>query len=425
MPGRMSQKLAFRIYDLLWHAAIPCFGLNQRLAEGFKQRTFQQKPPPSDLWIQAASAGESYLAGQIFHTLKSSYPLRVLLTSSTSQGVGILKHNLHKEAAFDGAATGFVAFFPFDSPSIMEKVVRSVQPKLMVLIESEIWPGLLNALSKIGCKTLIVNGRITPKSLAGYRLCPSLWPGLAPDKILAVSNDDAERFGRLFNTENVEVMPNMKFDRLASNDLCQRRKNRIADIVGSEAPFLVFGSIRRQEAALIEKIIRHIQKKWPQALIGLFPKHMHMLGYWEKKLKSMGVPWVLRSKCEKPATRGTIILWDVFGELTKAYELSKAAFVGGSLSPLGGHNFLEALMAGTRPVIGPFWDDFLWVGHEIAEKKLVRIASDWKAVAHVLTEDMKRSQPRTKVRHRALEYVKGRQGGTAYACREIEKLLSD
>jgi len=426
MPESMSQKAAFRFYDLLWRFAIPCFGLNQRLAEGFRQRTFQRnKLPPAGLWIQAASVGESYLAGSIFQTLKPRYPLRVLLTSSTSQGEGILKRNLHDTASCNRAAKGSVAFFPFDSPSIMKKVVRSIQPKLMVLVESEMWPGLLRTLKGAGCKILIANGRITQRSLARYQLWPSLWPDLAPHKILAVSSDDARRFTKLFNTDNVEVMPNMKFDRLTCNIPCQRREKRIADIIRSETPFLVLGSVRQQEEACVAKIIRHVQKRLPQAVIGLFPKHMHRMGYWEKKLKGMDVPWVLRSKCENPAARGTIILWDVFGELTKAYELSKAAFVGGSLAPLGGQNFLEALMAGVRPVIGPFWHDFLWVGREVVEEQLIHIASDWEEVAHVLTEDVKRPQPRKKVRERGLEYVKDRQGGTAYVCWHIEKLLTE
>ena len=119
-----------------------------------------------------------------------------------------------------------------------------------------------------------------------------------------------------------------------------------------------------------------------------------------------------------------MILWDTFGELTLAYELSKAAFVGGSLAPLGGQNFLEALTCGVIPVIGPSWENFAWVGREIVEQGIVRNAADWKEVADILVEAVKKSPSHEKVREAALRYVKDRQGGTTCACRLIAEFLN-
>jgi 3-deoxy-D-manno-octulosonic-acid transferase len=133
----------------------------------------------------------------------------------------------------------------------------------------------------------------------------------------------------------------------------------------------------------------------------------------------------LRSESEEHVAYGTVILWDTFGELASAYQLSNAAFVGGSLAPIGGQNFLEALTCGVVPVIGPFWENFAWVGREIVEEGLVRNAANWKEVADILVEGMITSPSHETVREAALRYVRDRQGGTTHACRLVAELLNN
>jgi 3-deoxy-D-manno-octulosonic-acid transferase len=423
MLNNLAVKAGFWFYDLVWQVAIPVFRLNHRLADGFEQRMLQQDIPPADLWIQAASAGESYLVSLILKKLKPPYPIRILLTSNTAQGVEILERAINDTTPNARSLNACVAYFPFDKPTIMEKAVKSIRPKVMVLLESEMWPGLLTALRKYGCRTLIINGRITNKNVTRYLIWPSLWQALMPDKILAISNDDAKRFARLFEKEHVDVAPNMKFDRLAHTEPIPYANNPLREILQPGTPLLVLGSVRREEESFVERIILHIRSRLPKTVIGLFPRHLQRVKYWEEALSRLSIPWVLRSKTETHVPRGTTILWDIFGELTLAYELSRTAFVGGSLAPLGGQNFLEALTCGVIPVVGPSWDNFAWVGGEIMEQGLVRKAADWKEVADILVEDMEKPRSREKVREAALRYVRNRQGGTTQACRIIVELL--
>jgi 3-deoxy-D-manno-octulosonic-acid transferase len=307
----------------------------------------------------------------------------------------------------------------------METAVSNICPKTMVLLESEMWPGLLGALKKYGCKILIINGRITTKSLTRYLVWPSLWHTLRPDKILAISENDAKRFATLFGSEYVNVMPNMKFDRVSRAEPEPCIRNPLEKILRPGTPLLVLGSVRREEEPFVEKIIIDINRRRPKTVIGLFPRHMHRIKYWEKALDRLAISWTLRSKAKNHVPSGTVILWDIFGELTLAYELSKAAFVGGSLAPLGGQNFLEALTSGVIPVIGPSWENFAWVGREIVEQGLVRNAADWKEVVDVLVKDMEKSPTHEQVREAALRYVKDRQGGTIRACRLIAEFLNN
>ena len=305
----------------------------------------------------------------------------------------------------------------------MGRAVQLVRPRVMVLLESEIWPGLLAALKKFQSNILVLNGRMTPKSLSKYLIWPSLWHALRPDKILAISENDAERFGRVFGRKYVEVMPNIKFDGVDNLDDRAGANNPLEKIIRPGTPFLVLGSIRKEEERLIEKIIVDILDRCPKTIIGLFPRHMHRIAHWMETLDRMAISWTIRSKMNTHAHNGTLILWDTFGELSSAYRLAKGAFVGGSLAPLGGQNFLEPLMCGITPVIGPSWENFAWTGREIVENELVKVAANWLEVVNFLVENLEKPFPHENVRKAALRYLKDRQGGTANACRLIVEHL--
>ena len=425
MSDNLIPKIAFGLYDLLWSCAVPWLRLNHRLAEGYQQRCLKKMLPPADIWIQAASVGESYLALEIIKTLKVTRAVKILVTSNTSQGIDILNRALADRGKTKDGIHISVGYFPFDKPAFMRKAVAAIRPTAMVLLETEIWPGLLRALNLHNCKTIIINGRITDRSLKRYLLWPSIWTKLRPDRVLAISPADADRFKQLFGPDGIETMPNIKFDRVASVATSADNQNTIENLVPGSLTFAVLASVRRQEELLIKQIIDEIFRSRPETVIGLFPRHLHRIQSWQETLNQAGIRWSLRSEARTPATAGTVILWDSFGELLPAYELCKSAFVGGSLAPLGGQNFLEALICGTRPVIGPSWENFIWVGAEIIEAGLLRVAGNWQEVVALLLKDMESSPPRDEIIKRSLEYIKERQGGTAKACRAISALMED
>jgi 3-deoxy-D-manno-octulosonic-acid transferase len=419
-----SHKTAFQFYDLSWRIILPWLKFNHRLAEGYHQRKLKNDlPDAADLWIQAASVGESFLALEILKILRVNQPTRVLVTSNTTQGVTILGQSLKDRIGDRNEIQAVVRYFPFDQPSIMARAVAAIRPKLAVLLETEIWPGLLLALKTQNCKILIVNGRISEKSLRRYHLWPSFWPGLRPDRVLAVSPDDADRFGRLFGPDGIETMPNIKFDSIARATGSDPVNNDIKTLLPSAVPFVILASVRQQEEPLIKKIVQEVIGNRPETIVGLFPRHMHRLQHWQKSLDQMGIQWSLRSETENEAPAGSVVLWDTFGEMLPAYRQAKAAFIGGSLAPLGGQNFLEALVNGILPVTGPSWENFAWVGSGIVEAGLLRVAEDWRKVADILLKDIDSPQPRQDVITATLNYIKVRQGGTEIACRHITEGL--
>ncbi|MBU1040792.1 MAG: 3-deoxy-D-manno-octulosonic acid transferase [Proteobacteria bacterium] len=417
------------LYGLAWRALLPGLKRNERLAEGWAERTLSAGAPPrADLVLHAASGGEAYLAWELLGNLPQflaadAAPLTVLVTTFTSQGLGVL--NRAKEDLAPGL-TLVPAYFPFDLPGRMRRFLDAVKPKAVVLLETELWPGLLAACRENGVPALVLNARMTDKSLRGYGWLPWLWRALAPAQVLAVSSEDAARFGQVFGpprgTARVGRMPNIKFDRLRFDT--QLPRPEFALLLPDSSPFIILGSVRKEEEEDVLKLIQGLLKARPRTVIGLFPRHMRRICVWERLLREAGVGFALRSANQK-AEPGSVLVWDEFGELSQAFSLACAAFVGGSLADLGGQNFLEPLAHGVTAVTGPSWSNFAWVGQEIFDTGLVRKMQDWQGVLAELTALADRTPGKPEVQATASAYASTRRGGAVAACLAVAERLKN
>ncbi len=426
----MGQKLidaTLAVYGGVWKAALPLLKLNHRLRDGWDQRTLSGGlPAPAHLWIQAASGGEAYLAWEVLKSLKSPFKetLRVLVTTNTLQGFETLTRAADEINKSKNGVAVQPWYFPFDAPNIMQRMVSHVRPQAALILETEIWPGFLKACKQFGVRVLLANGRMTTRSLGGYMTWPGLFRTLSPERIMAVSETDGRRFGTLFGRDRVWVMPNIKFDRMAGAGPMKRKDNPLRDLIPARSDFVVFGSVRKQESDAIQKLTAGLMREKPTTILGFFPRHMHHMELWQKAMNMVGLNWTLRSSLKGPAQPGTVILWDTFGELVPAYGLAKAAFVGGSLAPLGGQNFLEPLTCGVTPVTGPHWKNFAWVGREIIESGLAVEAKDGQQALAELVKLLDKTPKREDVATRAKAYIRDRRGGAKAVCKQVADFLN-
>jgi len=418
---------ALAAYNIGWKCAIPLLRLNHRLRDGWDQRTLDGGlPAPADLWVQAASGGEAYLAWEVLKDLAPppGSSLRVLATTATRQGY----ETLCRAAEDIGARKSGVAvqpwYFPFDAPQIMRRVVGHVRPRCALILETEIWPGFLSACRCHGVRVLLANGRMSTRSLGGYMAWPAFFRALAPERVMAVSETDGRRFGTLFGRERIWVMPNIKFDRMATAGPMPRKNNPLRDVIPPKADFVVFGSVRKEELAEVASLAAGLMRTKPATAIGLFPRHMHHIELWRKGLHQAGLTCVLRSGLSGPAAPGTVILWDTFGELVPAYGLAAAAFVGGSLAPLGGQNFLEPITCGVTPVIGPYWKNFAWVGEELFEQGLAVRAANAPTALDALIQLLDHRPSRADVAARGRAYITDRTGGARAVRKQVADFLN-
>ncbi len=288
-------------YNLLWAVVLPFLRHHSRLAHSFDQRTDAAAYfSPADLWIQAASAGEALLAVRLIQGLSLTGPVRILVTTTTDQGMGILCDVLKKKQVSSHISLSF-GWFPFDCPSMAAKAVKQVNPKVMVLLETELWPAMLHHLRQQHTRILVVNGRMSAKSSRHYRLTRPLWSRIAPHEVLAVSKADADRFRRVFDQAKIAVMPNMKFETLESQASQpgepETGSPHWTEIFSGDRPISVFASIRHREERQVVKMIRSLFDQYPKQVIALFPRHMHRIDVWKRRLKQSGVPFFCARHC--------------------------------------------------------------------------------------------------------------------------------
>jgi 3-deoxy-D-manno-octulosonic-acid transferase len=404
-------KFIFWIYQLLWFVAIPLALRSPRLQEGKEERTLQKiRFQKTDIWIHAASVGEAFIARQIIQNFPETEHFSILITTNTRQGKDILEKELSN---LQHQIT--VAYMVFDQPSLVKKAVAIANPRLLVLIELEIWPALMAEMKRRHIPILIANGRMTQKSFSGYKKVAPLWRRLKPETILAISDEDKLRFQQLFQQSQTFHISNIKFDRIQE---CQIKKRD-----NHSKQSLILASIRKEEEEQVLYLIETLLQEFPNLTIDLFPRHLHRVPAWEQLLQHNKINYSVKSK-KSQTDNCSVIIWDVFGELMNGYQRADAAFVGGSLADLGGQNFIEAFMNGVIPVTGPSIFNFLWTGEMVFTEGLVKKGRDKKEVAELLKNLLHNPPDRKILQEKANNYIRLQQGGSRKTCQHIVDLMN-
>ncbi|SIO37945.1 3-deoxy-D-manno-octulosonic acid transferase [Halodesulfovibrio marinisediminis] len=417
-----SHNLMLAAYGTAWRVARPVLDRNKRLKHGLSQRLVPYGwSKRAHVWIQAASGGEAYLAWQMLREMPDDQQMTILLTSCTKQGIEVLEKAREWAAKEKSYLDVVVNYFPYDQPHLMTRAVEMVAPKTVVLLETELWPGLMTACAVLDIPVVVFNGRMNPRSLAGYLATIGFWRRIRPTMVHAISDKDARRYSALFGEQGVYTMNNIKFDSVSVGHKAGKNP-LVGKVVKKNTPLVVLGSVREEEESDILDLVIRLKEARPKTSIALFPRHMERVGLWEMMLNGANQPFVLRSKITEPPAPGTVILWDAFGELGHAYQLARAVFVGGSLAPLGGQNFLEPLAAGKNPVIGTSYHNFQWAAGVIDEK-MVYSMDDVDGVFDQIMRILKRSAKPDTVKKRFAAWLQDHQGGTKQVLNALLLLL--
>ncbi|MDL2210234.1 3-deoxy-D-manno-octulosonic acid transferase [Desulfovibrio sp. OttesenSCG-928-O18] len=431
MKPSLGRKLLLGEYALLWRAARPVLRRHKRLRDDFSLRLVPDDwgpESPVDLWIQAASGGESFLARQLLEALRflvptAQQPLRILCTSCTRQGLDVLHAAASHAAKAWPALDVTVRVFPLDEPERMRRAVALASPRAVTLLETELWPGLMAACAEKEIPMLVVNGRMTEKSYSGYRWFAPLWRQVAPERILVMADPDAARFAALFGYDRVSVMPNMKFDAVPETLPALFPDSPAATLLPEGLPVILLASVREEEESLLAPVVAELRSRAPEAAIVVAPRHMERVQAWKALPQA---PVALRSDLAREngaALAGQVVVWDAFGELTALYARADAVFVGGSLAPLGGQNFLEPAGQGKIPVIGPHWKNFAWVGEEFFTAGLAVRVANAAELGSALIDKLRPAPAPALVRERLAAYVDPRRGGTRLAAEAVWAVL--
>ena len=359
MASSVFSRPFFFFYSLLWRVALPFLKRSRRLADGWSERLIPEDwlepdfSPASgehnvDIWLQAASGGEARLAISVCKALDREQPLRVLVVTWTRQGRDVIEKAMPALAESHPHLKLAVRFAPFDRPDIARSSISLARPRIVALLETELWPSLMAACREQGVPVHVLNGRITASTVNFGRRFSALMKAVSPAGVAAISEHDRRGFAAIFPC-STHTMPNIKFDLAAEMLEKPMEENSFL----AEGPVFLFASVRSGEETRLPGQLPHIFKERPEACIIVVPRHLHRVDAWKSVLGDIGLAPLLVTEMGENFTlpRGRVLIWDRFGDLPRLYASAQAVFVGGSFGQ-GGQNFLESLAGGRIPCIG-------------------------------------------------------------------------
>ncbi len=300
------------------------------------------------VWLQGVSVGEVEVALTLAAELSRARPgLPLLMSATTPAGVGLLSRRA-------GPAGLPWRPFPLDLPVAVRRFFDVERPRLLVLVETELWPVVLNEARRRGVPVLLANARLSAKSAARYRRASALFAGplSALSRVLARTAGDAERFVEIgVPVSLVRVSGDLKFDRPEADEPAFASEARA---LAGGRPILVAGSAAGDEIPLVLDVRRRLAERAPLFLV-LAPRQPEDFDAAARRAEDAGLRVARRSALDgrPPAGGADVLLLDTVGELAGAYALADAALLGGTFAPKGGHNVLEPLRAGSPVVVGP------------------------------------------------------------------------
>jgi 3-deoxy-D-manno-octulosonic-acid transferase len=352
-----------RLYTLLLYLALP-FLLLMLAWRGLRQREywrggaarfgFGAPRAGGGVWVHAVSVGEVQVAAILIGGLREHDPgLEVTLTCATPTG------RARARALLPGLP---VRYAPYDLPGCVRRCLARLRPRLLVIIETELWPNLLHEAVRAGVPILIASARVSERSARLHLRLPGLLHAALARNVWigAQTVADEERFAALgVPAGRLTVVGNVKFDRILPPDVHERGA-ALRRCFAPERALWVAGSTHPLEEPIVLEAHRELLRREPRARLILAPRHparfdaaaAAVAAAGLRGLRRSGAPWEVDTAAPR-AEPFDVLLLDTLGELLDFYAASDVAFVGGSLVPAGGHNLLEPAALGLPVLSGP------------------------------------------------------------------------
>jgi 3-deoxy-D-manno-octulosonic-acid transferase len=412
-------------YDLLWTLGL-AFVLPVFLITG-KWRIlsrFRHDPTPMSLsagtiWVHALSVGEVISAIPLVDALVSQGRQEdVVFTATTAQGLAVARKEL-------GGRVKWLSAMPFDAWWVVRSLVASLSPSLFVLVETDIWPGLLHHLQRKGVRIILANARVSPQTFKLYKRAGCLVRFLFAPFDLCLVQSDVDRHRLVdagVDAGKVNVTGNLKFD---GNQLGIREGEIISQRNGlalspGDAVF-VAGSTHSGEEGIILEAFRGLRRDFPELRLILAPRRIEQAGTILDMAKKMEFTTVRRTDLLQNGTKYDVLILDTIGELARVYGVSTVSFVGGSLVPEGGHNLLEPAAHGCPVLFGPHTFNFASMAEALVRCGGGKRVGDSEELLAVARNLLSSRQERDRMGGLAQRFVEENRGALARVISAIDK----
>jgi 3-deoxy-D-manno-octulosonic-acid transferase len=388
-------------------------GFSQRFGFGSKVRDQRS------IWVHAVSVGEVQASVPLVETLLKRYPtVPLVLTTVTATG------RARAQAMFGTRVD--VRYVPIDLPGSVRRFFQRVQPRLAIILETEIWPNLYHRCGRLGVPLVLASARISPRSVNSYRRLVGLFRETLSHGIFiaAQSLEDAERFVSIgANPARTHVVGNIKFDFGVPPDI-EARGHELRRLLGVHRPVWVAGSTHAKEEDTLIAAHRLVRERFSNALLVLVPRHPPRFAEVAASLKAQEVPFVTRTSGGAVPPNTQVFLVDTLGELPPFYAAGDVAFVGGTLVPIGGHNLLEPAALSLPILAGPHNFNSADIANMLVEHGAVRIAQDAPTLAALVGDLLANPTARAQMGASGRKAVDDNRGAVARLMQFLEPLLS-
>lgn len=419
------------IYQIIWPILVPIALLrlwiksfkNPDYRKGFAQRLGFGLPKTERpiVIFHLVSVGETLAAVDLIKRFQRKFPqFQLLITSTTPTG----KQRVQK--AFGDSVLS--CYLPFDSYFVQKRFIATIQPKLVVLMETELWPNLIAQCRQQNIPSVLINARLSERSKRGYQKFASLTSKMLNAlSLICVQNDqDAERFSELgIEQRKLKVTGSIKFD-IEVSQADQQLSEQFANQWQIQNRFVwLAASTHPSEESQLIQVHKRLLEQVPNALLILVPRHLERFEE-VSQLAASQLKTVRRSQHNSViADDVKLVVGDSMGELMALFSLADAAFIGGSLIAHGGHNPLEAIAANTAVISGPHIFNFSFVYQALENSQAVIIEDDITPISNALQRFAQDSVYLTEMTERAVGVLSQWQGATELTLSELERILQE
>ncbi len=401
--------------------ALAAFILQPKFRAGFWEKIGfygKNKPDKKSIWVHAVSVGEINATEELIKRLKQAFPkYSLIVTTVTATGQEVANKKL-------GSTADTISYFPYDFNFSTKAAIEVFNPALVIIAETEIWPGFVNQAHKKKIPLMLVNGRISQKSFKGYRKARLFFKNVLKkfSLILMQTETDRERIIKIgAPSEITEIMGNLKFDitrKLNENEVKELKES----LKLHNSRILIAGSTHHAEDEVILSIYSKLKNEFPDLKLLLAPRHPerneNVLGL----IKSSGYKYGLRS-LQQGFDEAEIILLDVMGELGQMYSVSYLSFIGGSFSGTGGHNPLEAAIYGIPVVSGPTVFNFKDIYKFMTDAGAAKIVDNEETLYLQLKNYLADHDNYNKAACACTEIFRKNRGALDFAIQKIKKYI--
>lgn len=374
--------------------------------------------PTHGIWLHAVSVGESIAAIPLIKLLQQRYPdIPIIVTGETIGGADRIRVSLGNRVT--------QLYSPYDLPLILKKFFDKLKPRLLILMETELWPNLLAECRKRKVPVVVANARLSERSARGYRrvlpVTQEMLKGI--NLVIAQAKADADRFIALgLPRDRIHITGSIKFDLELSPQLPERAK-LLRETWGADRLVWVAASTHEGEEGQILEAFTEVRKYYPEILLVSVPRHVERVFYLQNLYQSQGYQVIKRSENKVSANSADIFIGDTMGELLTFYAASDIAFVGGSLVKKGGQNPLEPAAIGLPILTGPHTFNFALITEQLQQRGIEIQVNNSQELAEQVMALLADPAKRQQVGNEAKKFIGENKGSVIKHLEFIERLI--